>query len=151
MSVTEFLSADDVHLLTEVGMVGVGARLHVSALALFEALAVLRPERDFPWIGQAAVWLNRGQADEAVRVLQQACAGTARSPVQGPMPSDDLTMLSAFLGFAQHMARRTAESQQTMRAVLAMPYHPHAHAMAKDMLGLNTQTPLFSSVQEPTT
>ena len=143
MPATEFLSADDVHLLTEVGMVGVGARLHVSALALFEALAVLRPARDFPWIGQAAVWLNRGQADESVRVLQQACA-------QVPAP-DDLTMLTAFLGFAQHMARRTAESQQTMRSVLAMPHHAHAHAMANDMLGLHAQPPLFSPVQEQTT
>lgn len=148
MLATDFLSADDVHLLTEVGMVGVGMRLHVSALALFEALTVLRPARDFPWIGQASVWLNRGQADEAVRVLEQACS---QLQVKGAGPTEDLTMLMAFLGFAQHMARRTAESQQTLRAVLAMPPHAHAHAIAKDMLGLTAQPPLFSPVHEPMT
>lgn len=152
MPATEFLSADDIHLLTEVGMVGAGARLHVDALALFEALAVLRPGRDFPWIGQVAVWLNRGQADEAVRVLQQGCQCAAQAPEHGPTAhSDDLTLLTAFLGFAQHMARRTADSRQTMQAVLAMPYHPHAHAMAKDMLGLTNQNTLLTPFQEPST
>lgn len=152
MQPTEFLSAEDVRLLTEVGMVGAGARLHVDALALFEALAVLRPWRDFAWIGQVAVWLNRGQADEAVRVLQQACQCVAQAPEahQQAHPGD-LTLLTAFLGFAQHMARRAAESRQTMQAVLTMPYHPHAHGMAQDMLGLKTPNTLLTSFQEPLT
>lgn len=145
MQSTEFLSAEDIHLLTEVGMVGAGARLHVDALALFEALAVLRPWRDFAWIGQVVVWLNRGQADEAVRVLQRGCQCAAQaSEAQRQTHPADITLLTAFLGFAHHMARRTAESRQTMQAVLAMPYHPHAHAMAQDMLGLNPPSTLLT-------
>lgn len=152
MQPTEFLSAEDVRLLTEVGMVGAGARLHTDALALFEALAVLRPWRDFAWIGQVAVWLNRGQAEEAVRVLQQGCQCVAQAPdVHQRAHPTDLTLLTAFLGFALHMARRTAESRQTMSTVLTMPCHPHAYAMAQDMLGLKTPNTLLTSIQEPLT
>ena len=61
------------------------------------------------------------------------------------------TLLTAFLGFALHMARRTAESRQTMSTVLTMPCHPHAYAMAQDMLGLKTPNTLLTSIQEPLT
>jgi hypothetical protein len=146
---TEILSSDDIHLLTEVGMVGAGARLHVDALALFEALAVLRSWRDFPWVGQVTVWLNRGDADAAVRVLEKGCQCAAQPPEGVQTIGGDLTLLTAFLGFAQHMARRTADSHQTMQKVLRMPFHAHAHAMAKDMLGLVHQNTRMNTYQEP--
>jgi len=139
---TEFLSSDEIRLLTEIGMLGTAARLHEPALTLFQALAELRPGRDFPWVGQAVVWLNRSQPEEAVRVLKKACECVQDVPaaLRSAHPAD-LTLLTAFLGFAQHLARHTADSHQTLSQVFNMPHHPHAYAIAQDMLGMRTGKP----------
>ncbi len=130
---SEVLGADDIRLLTEVGFVGAGAGLWQQAQQLFEALATLRPNRDFPIIGLATLQLNRQQPEEAVLLLEKVRQALATQP---DTPPEDVAMLAAFHGVALHCARRTAESQQVLQSVLQMGYHSQAaQRIARTMLG----------------
>jgi hypothetical protein len=130
----EMLSEADVRLITEIGFLGSGAGLVQPAKALFEALAVLRPWRDFPYIGLATLQLNNKQPDDAVRILEQARKLLASKP---DSTQEDQAMLAAFHGVALHCAQRCAESQQVMQSVLQMGYHSdHARRIAHTMLGV---------------
>lgn len=80
--------ADEIRLLTEIGFLGIAQGRYAPARRLFEALAVLRPQRDFPWIGLALALYGQGQSTEAVQLLASKTLQSA----------EDDTNLKAFLG-----------------------------------------------------
>ncbi len=130
----EVLTEAEVRLITEIGFLGSGAGLWQVAQQLFEALAVLRPHRDFPYIGLATLLLNQQKPEEAVQILEKARQWLATQPEVG---GEDLAMLAAFHGVALHCARRTAESQQILLSVVQMGYHSTpALRIARTMLGM---------------
>lgn len=135
---TELLSEADVRLLTEIGFLGAGAGVWQHTQSLFEALAKLRPHRDFPYIGLATMQLNLKQVDEAVRTLENARNLLASA---NEATKDDKAMLAVFHGIALQCAQRSAESQQVLQSVLQMGYHNDALRIARTMLGLKQDKP----------
>ena len=130
----EVLSEADVRLITEIGFLGSGAGLVQQATQIFDALVLLRPLRDFPYIGLATVQLNQKNPEEAVRILAQACKVLASTP---EAPQEDQAMLAAFRGVALHCAQRSAESRQILQSVVQMGYHSvNARRIALNMLGV---------------
>ena len=107
--------AADVQLLTQVGFLAAGRGDAPRALRIFEALALLRPERAFVYVGLAATLLNAGRAMEAVQRLQ-----AVRLP-----PGPETDMLDAFKGLALQLADRSGESTYVLRQVVnrARPGH----------------------------
>lgn len=100
--------AADVQLLTQVGFLAAGRGDAPRALRIFEALALLRPERAFVYVGLAATLLNAGRAMEAVQRLQ-----AVRLP-----PGPETDMLDAFKGLALQLADRSGESTYVLRQVV---------------------------------
>ena len=130
----EVLSEADVRLITDIGFLGSGAGMLQQATQLFDALALLRPHRDFPYIGLATVQLNQKKPEQAVRILEQGRKVLASMP---EATQDDQAMLAAFQGVALHCAQRSAESQLVLQSVLQMGYHAsHARRIALSMLGM---------------
>jgi len=117
------LSADEIRLLTEIGFVAAGRGDVPRARQVFEALAVLRPQRAFPRIGLAVALLNAGQAREAVEVLE-------RAPLQD---AEERAMLDAWRGFALQLAARRGESLRVLSRVAAG--QGEAAALARSLLG----------------
>jgi Flp pilus assembly protein TadD len=66
---------------------------------LFEALSVVRPDESFPRIGCALALMQRGRAEEAVRVLEDAL---------GRCPNDD--QVRVFLGMSLRLANRGSQA-----------------------------------------
>ena len=113
------LESSDIRLLTEVGFLA-AARADVKrAEAIFGALALLRPDRSFSYIGLAMAYLNTHRPEEAVAVLAQG-AKVVRAQDQGE--------LQAVRALALQLAGRTAESLRALQA--AGP-----NRLAKTMLG----------------
>ena len=108
------ITSSQVRTLTEIGMIAAGRGLAAEALAIFESLQVLRPQRPFPYIGLALVRLNAGKPDEAVEVLERL--GLAACPGDPD--------LRAFLGLALKLAQRPAESRRVLEVLLEE--HPGA-------------------------
>ncbi len=100
-------SSDDVQLLTQVGFLAAGRGDVAAALRIFEALALLRPDRSFAFVGLTIALLNAGRASEAVQRLD-----TVHLP--GGPESD---MLEAFKGLALQFAERRGESTYVLRRV----------------------------------
>jgi len=100
--------AADVQLLTQVGFLAAARGDAPRALRIFEALALLRPERAFVYVGLAATLLNAGRAMEAVQRLQ-----AVRLP-----PGPETDMLDAFKGLALQLADRSGESTYVLRQVV---------------------------------
>ena len=140
----DVLAAQDLRLLSEIGMLGAGAgaALRPAAQALFQGLIQLRPARDFGYIGMACTHFNAGQADEAARVLEQAVAILASNGAD-PQGSD-VSMVKAFLGLALLMAKRTSEALALLEALRHSSRHPPALRMAHGLLGL----PITESMKE---
>jgi hypothetical protein len=135
------LPAEDIRLLTELGMLGAGAgvTLHPQTSVLFHNLMVLRPERDFPYVGMACAHLNLQRPEEAVRVLEQ---GLRIMCSAGNTPDDhDVAMVQAFLGMALLMVKRTSEALTLLEAIVANSEHPPALRMAQALLGLPITEP----------
>ena len=125
-------------MLTEVGMVLAGAGRVTPAVDLFEALASLRPNRAFPYVGKAMALLNAGRNDEACQCLHRA----------QQLVTDELPTIDAFLGLSLQLAGRASESRAALlRAAQADPVHDGV-GMARRMLGLESdpegQAQLFS-------
>lgn len=100
-------SKDDVQLLAQVGFLVAGRGDATGALRIFEALALLRPDRAFAYVGQATALLNAGRAGEAAQRLD-----AAHLPA-GP----EADMLEAFKGLALQLAERRSESTYVLRRV----------------------------------
>jgi len=115
----QLLESDEIQLLAQVGMLA-SARADVrGARAIHEALKLLRPDRDFSYAGLAICFLNAGQPDEAVRVLEQAVLQVRQ---------EDQPDIKALLALALHQAGRQSESRRVAREA--------GHAvLARTMLG----------------
>ncbi|WP_159910928.1 M48 family metallopeptidase [Pantoea sp. 18069] len=98
----------DVQLLTQVGFLAAGRGDAPRALRIFEALALLRPDHAFAFVGLATALLNAGRAIDAVQRLH-----TVRLP-DGP----ESDMLEAFKGLALQLAGRSSESTYVLRQVV---------------------------------
>ena len=106
------LDANEVRLLTEVGFLA-AARADVQrAEAIFGALAVLRPDRNFPYIGLAMAYLNADRRDDAVQALDRG------APL---VREDDQGELQSVRALALQLAGRAGESQRALQAAGASP------------------------------
>lgn len=133
----------DVQLLTQVGFLAAGRGDVSRALRIFEALALLRPERAFAYVGMTAALLNAARAMDAVQRLH-----AVRLP-DGP----ETDMLEAFKGLALQFAGRSSESSYVLRQVVGRARHGSASPgalLAAQLLGEELGTtprcaPLFST------
>jgi thioredoxin-like negative regulator of GroEL len=101
------LDSNDIRLLTEVGFLA-SARADVPrAEAIFGALACVRPDRNFAYVGLAMAYLNAGRADEAAQVLGRGA---------GLVNAQEAPVLEAVRALALQMAGRAAESQRVLLA-----------------------------------
>lgn len=125
------LDSDEIRLLTEVGFVAAGAAQVGRAEEIFSALAHLRPQRAFPYIGWAVAHLNAGQAQEAVNVLDRAKAAGRLGP-----DSAELVEIETFRGLALQMASRTAESRRALEWAAAREESSSTGRLARRLLGL---------------
>ena len=115
----QLLDSEEIQLLAQVGMLASARADVASALAIHEALMLLRPDRDFAYAGLAVCFLNAGRSDEAVRLLEQA--------VLNVRPGD-LPDIKALLALALQQAGRLSESRRVAREA--------GHAvLARTMLG----------------
>ena len=99
---------DDIQLLIQVGFLAAGRRELAAALRIFEALAVLRPDQAFGYVGLGSALMNAGRAGEAVQRLQS---------VHLP-PGPDADMLDSFKAVALQLAGRHSESRSLLRQLL---------------------------------
>ncbi len=135
------LAGDDVRLIHEIGMLGAGAG--ASALSsteqIFQALMLLRPQRDFGYIGMACAYINQQRPDEAAQVLEKGLR-VMRSSAPAAEP-EDLAMVQVFLALALLMSRRTAEAVALLQQLIKTTEHPPALRMARGLLGLPADEP----------
>lgn len=103
------LDSDDIRLLTQTGFIAAGQADVQRAERIFGALALVRPQHDFPHVGMAAALLNANRPAEAAARL-----GSVQLP-----PGDAADMVQAFHGLALQMDRRPAEATRVLRAVAA--------------------------------
>ncbi|QKV54384.1 hypothetical protein [Comamonas antarctica] len=98
----------DVQLLIQVGFLAAGRGDVAAALRIFEALAVLRPEQAFAFVGLGSALMNAGRAGEAVQRLQA---------VSLP-PGAEADMLDSFKALALQLAGRHSESRSLLRQLV---------------------------------
>jgi len=109
MPLAALLDSDDIQLLTQTGFIAAGRADVQRAERIFGALALARPQHDFPHVGMAAALLNAGRpADAAARL------GSVQLP-----PGDAADMVQAFHGLALQLDRRPGEATRVLRAVAA--------------------------------
>lgn len=139
------LDSTEVRLLNDIAMVGAGAG--PAALAqteqIFRSLMLLRPQRDFAYIGLACAFINQQRPDDAVRTLEQGLRimQSAEPAAASGKTSPDLAMVQAFLALALLMAKRTAEAMASLHTLLATSDHAPARRMARGLLGLPPDEP----------
>lgn len=141
------LTSEDIQLLAEIGWVGAGtgSTLMRPTEQIFNGLMVLRPQRDFPYIGMASAHLSNRQPEEAARVLEQGLRIMTSGP-QAP-PDSDLSMVQVFLGMCLLMSRRTAEAVALLNTLQTTSQYEPALRMANGLLGLPTNTPMSTNLE----
>ena len=92
------LDSDDIHLMTQVGFIAAGRADVHHAERIFGALALARPQHDFPHVGMAAALLNAGRPGEATRLLR-AVAARAQNIAT---PSEGARLACKLLGEPPH-------------------------------------------------
>ncbi|MBS7777592.1 tetratricopeptide repeat protein [Acidovorax sp. CCYZU-2555] len=132
-------SKDDLQLLTQVGFLAAGRGDVAAALRIFEALALLRPDRSFAYVGLATALLNAGRAGDAVQRLD-----TVHLP-RGP----ELDMLEAFKGLALQFAERRGESTYVLRQIVGRARQADASPGALLAAGLLGEALSAASPPEP--
>lgn len=100
--------SDDIQLLTQAGFLAAGRGNVATALRIFEALAMLRPEQAFGFVGLGSALMNAGRVNEAVQRLQS---------VSLP-PGPEADMLDSFKGVALQLAGRHSESRFLLRQLV---------------------------------
>lgn len=105
MSEKEILCGADIRLLTEIGFLGVANGQYEAAGCIFTALALLRPQRDFPWIGQALCLYGEGRIEEGIVLLSNRTLEN---------PEDDGNRL-AFLGLLLRLNREGGRADHVLR------------------------------------
>jgi hypothetical protein len=135
------LAGDDVRLLHEIGMLGAGAGASAlnSTEQIFRALMLLRPQRDFGYIGMACAYINQQRPDEAVQVLEKGLLVMKSSAPAAE--AEDMAMVQVFLALGLLMSRRTAEAVALLQKLIKTTEHPPALRMARGLLGLPVNEP----------
>lgn len=134
--------ADDIRLLTQVGFLAAGRGDAPRALRIFDALALLRPQRAFGFVGLASALMNAGRAPEAVQRLQTVCLPAG--------PESD--MLEAFRGLALQLAGRASESTALLRRIVLRPRQgppSEGTLLAARLLGENLDAAPTSESRSP--
>lgn len=135
--------ASDVQLLTQVGFLAAGRGDVTRALRIFEALAVLRPDRAFAFVGLASALMNAGRASEAAQRLQSVSLPT------GP----EADMLNSFRSLALQLAGRPGESTYLLRQIVTRSRHTTASEgalLASRLLGEDVSaTPRSAPLSTP--
>lgn len=104
--------------MTEAGLLAAGLGDVERAEAIFGALARVRAERSFAYVGLALCYLNAGHADDGARLLEQHADFVV---------PEDRPEMHAFRALVLQLAGRHSESQ---RALAAAGDHPLARRMA---------------------
>jgi Flp pilus assembly protein TadD len=104
---TQPLDSDALRLLAEIGFMGAQSGQAPAARALFDALAVLRPQSTLPHIGLSMAAAGANKHQEGVRILREALKKHAGD-----------VELTAFLGLALHAAGETAQARRMMNTVI---------------------------------
>lgn len=126
------LDSADIRLLTEVGFLAAGRGDVVRAEAIFGALARVRAERSFAYVGLALCYLNAGRADDGARLLERHADFVV---------AEDRAEMHAFRALVLQLAGRHSESR---RALAAAGGHALARHMAGDAAGPAAGTSLSS-------
>lgn len=125
------MDSDAIRLLTEIGFLAAGKADVDRARRIFDALALVRPDRAFPFIGSATALLNTGRAREAAMLLFKAKAGLPAG--------NESDMVAAFLGLALQLDGRNGESVHVLRHLADAPDHEKSEGwrLARRLLGEN--------------
>lgn len=118
------LDADDVRLLTEVGLFAAG-RGRSEALTIMDGLKVLRPDRNAAYIGIALTHMNAGRPDEAARVLLEEAL-----PAVAPQEAD---LVRAFRALALYLDGRPRECREELERIPADSADATAARMAESL------------------
>lgn len=112
-------------MLAEIGFHAANHGDHERAEAIFQGLLVLRPERDFPYLGLGVTFLNAGRLQDAILILER-----------GRMVVPDSIDLAVFLALALRSAQRNGEATKLLTDILAAHQEDTATLrLAKQMLG----------------
>lgn len=112
-------------LLNEVGLVAAGHGKGKKAEHIFDALAVLKPASEVPYIGHAIAAMNAGKWEDAARLLEDKALKKA----------PDSESAQCFLGLALKQKGDAARSQEVLESIADNGRDPSAIAMAKALLG----------------
>ncbi|MEC4720730.1 hypothetical protein RY831_16320 [Noviherbaspirillum sp. CPCC 100848] len=104
----EPLSAEQMRMLGEIGFFAANHGDLVRAEEIFQSLLVLRPNRDFPYLGLGITFLNGGRVQEAVSILER-----------GQTMVPDSVDLCVFLAMALRASQRNAEANKLLTETLA--------------------------------
>jgi hypothetical protein len=98
----EGMGSEQIRMLAAIGFMAARSGLIVPAVRIFEGLAVLRPNKAFPFVGLSLAHICVGSHAEAIQILIQ----------RGLKVCPDDPELVAYLAVALQLAGRTAEAQQ---------------------------------------
>ena len=111
-------------LLMEVGYLAGGYGFVSESEKIFNGIAAVRPESEYPYIGLAVTCLNANMNEAAVEIL--------RTRALKANPDSDLA--KSFLGLALKLAGMNAESQKVLQEVVDNGGAEEAVNMAKSLL-----------------
>jgi thioredoxin-like negative regulator of GroEL len=120
--------SEALRLLSEIGYAAAQHGLGRQAEPVFRALELCRPKSAAAGVGRALVALNRGQAEEAVRVLRQ----------EALRAEPDSRSARALLGLALRLAGLSHESRQVLEALVADDGEDNSARMAREILAVRS-------------
>ena len=119
----DVLQTEQIKLLAEIAFAATGRKDYARAETIFQSLLVLRPERDFPYLGLGINYLNAGRALDAILILEK-----------GRKMAPDSPDLAVFLALALRNTKRNGEAAKLLAEVLAKhPEDTPILRMAKEM------------------
>ncbi len=122
------LSSEDTFTLTEIGYASVMYGINIDVEPIFETLNLLYPDNTAGAIGHAIIYLNRGNYDAAIDVLQNCLQQCSTNTEEA----------KAILMLAMHMGGRNEEAE-----MLADNVHEDdgvANSMAQSLFVENQQS-----------
>lgn len=113
------IAGDDVRALVDIGFIALSAGMVDQAGVIFEGVSAARPEAEAGAIGQALVYLARGEADDAVRILRT-------------VPPTDAAQ--TFLGLAYARSGRPQDARAVLTAIVESPIASSHAGLARLLL-----------------
>ena len=141
----EFLSPDEIRLLSALGFMAARAGHVVPAVRIFEGLALLREDKAFPYIGLALAMICVGSYGDAVRVLEERALRACPGDVE----------IRAYLGLALRLAGRASEADSVTKRLddeaampLALRSLMASVAARREVKGASTDWPQPAAVSQ---